>query len=131
MKLREKIDRLMRNAKINTYKDLLIRMYKQLGDDSAYEKAEREKGNFAKMLNSEFDYIIELSTINRIRYLVDAFSLRYECLRISFFSSNSANCFCYGENINKIADVLFEAEDGATFTKLFHAYDTLSNYYDD
>lgn len=39
MKLREKIDSLMRNAKIDTYKDLLIRMYKQLGDNSAYEKA--------------------------------------------------------------------------------------------
>ena len=52
-KLREKIDLLMRNAKIDTYKDLLIKMYKQLGDNSAYEKAEREKGNFTKMLNGE------------------------------------------------------------------------------
>lgn len=43
MKLREKIDRLMQNAKIDTYKDLLIKIYKQLGDDSVYEKAEREK----------------------------------------------------------------------------------------
>ena len=206
MKLREKIDRLMQNAKIDTYKDLLIKIYKQLGDDSAYEKAEREKGNFTKMLNGErelnskyyvpierifdiriadilsddanikpfyrnrglrytaatnayeefenlaaetsdgdrsvifntdeynksiFDYIIEFRATNGIKYLVDEFSLRYECLRTSFFSSNNVNCFCFGENIDKIADVLFEADDGETFTRLFYAYDTLSNYYDD
>lgn len=206
MKLREKIDSLMRNAKIDTYKDLLIRMYKQLGDNSAYEKAEREKGNFTKMLNGErelnskyyipierifdiriadllsddanikpsyrnrglrytaaantyeefanlaaetsegahsvifntdeynksiFDYIIEFRATNGIRYLVDELSLRYECLRTSFCSPSNTSCFCYGENIDKIADVLFEADDGATFTKLFHAYDTLNNYYDD
>lgn len=206
MKLREKIDLLMRNAKIDTYKDLLIRMYKQLGDNLAYEKAEREKGNFTKMLNGErelnskyyvpierifdiriadllsdnanikpsyrnrglrytaatntyeefanlaaetsdgnhsvifntdeynksiFDYIIEFRATNGIKYLVDEFSLQYECLRTSFFSSNNANCFCFGENIDKIADVLFEADDGETFTRLFYAYDMLSNYYDD
>lgn len=206
MKLREKIDSLMQNAKIDTYKDLLIRMYKQLGDNSAYEKAEREKGNFTKMLNGErelnskyyipierifdiriadllsndanikpsyrnrglrytaaantyeefanlaaetsegahsvifntdeynksiFDYIIEFRATNGIRYLVDELSLRYECLRTSFCSPSNTSCFCYGENIDKIADVLFEADDGATFTKLFHAYDTLNNYYDD
>ena len=206
MKLREKIDLLMRNAKIDTYKDLLIKMYKQLGDNSAYEKAEREKGNFTKMLNGErelnskyyiplerifdiriadllsddanikpsyrnrglrytaaantyeefanlaaetsdgdhsvifntdeynksiFDYIIEFRATNGIKYLVDEFSLRYECLRTSFFSSNNANCFCFGENIDKIANVLFEADDGETFTRLFYAYDMLSNYYDD
>lgn len=206
MKLREKIDHLMRNAKIDTYKDLLIRMYKQLGDNSAYEKAEREKGNFTKMLSGErelnskyyipierifdiriadllsddanikpsyrnrglrytaaaniyeefanlaaetsdddhsvifytdeynksiFDYIIEFRATNGIRYLVDELSLRYECLRTSFFSHSNTNCFCNGENIDKIADVLFEADDGETFTRLFYAYDMLSNYYDD
>lgn len=206
MKLREKIGRLMRNAKIDTYKDLLIRIYKQLGDNSAYEKAEREKGNFTKMLNGErelnskyyvpierifdiriadlfsdnanikpsyrkrglrytaamntyeefanlaaeasdgnhsvifntdeynksiFDYIIEFRATNGIKYLVDKFSLRYECSRSSFFSPINANCFCFDENIDKIADVLFEADDGETFTRLFYAYDTLCNYYDD
>lgn len=64
MKFREKTDRFMRNAKIDTYKDLLIRIYKQLGDDSAYEKEEREKGNFTKMLNGErelnFKYYIPI-----------------------------------------------------------------------
>ena len=71
MKLREKIDLLMRNAKIDTYKDLLIKMYKQLGDNSAYEKAEREKGNFTKMLNGERElnskYYIPLERIFDIR----------------------------------------------------------------
>lgn len=206
MMLREKIDRLMKNAKIATYKELLRRIYKQLGEDSAYEKAERDKGNFTKMLNGErelnskyyvpierifdiriadllsddahikpsfrnrglrytaatntyeefgnlaaetnegnhsvifctdeynksiFDYIIEFRATNGIKYLVDVFSLRYDCLRTSFFSPDNQNCFCCGENIDKIADVLFEADDGDTFTKLFYAFDTLSNYYDD
>lgn len=206
MKLREKIDRLMQNAKIDTYKDLLIKIYKQLGDDSVYEKAEREKGNFTKMLNGErelnskyyipierifdvriadllsddanikpsyrnrglrytaaantyeefanlaaetsdgdhsvifntdeydkniFDYIIEFRATNGIKYLVDEFSLRYEYLGTPCFSRDNTHCFCSGENIDKIADVLFEADDGKTFTSLFYAYDTLSNYYDD
>lgn len=206
MKLREKIDRLMQNAKIETYKDLLIKIYRQLGDESAYEKAERDKGNFAKMLNGErelnskyyvplerifdiriadlladdvsikpsfrnrglrytaatnsyeefanlaaetkegdysvmfstdeynksiFDYIIEFRATNGIKYLVNEFALRYECLRTSFWSSDKAYCFCHGENIDKIADVLFEADDGDTFAKLFHAFDTLADYYDD
>lgn len=206
MALREKIDRLMQNAKIDTYKDLLIKIYRQLGDESVYEKAERDKGNFTKMLNGErelnskyyiplerifdiriadllsddahikpsyrsrglrytaatnsyeefanlaaetsdgdhsvifytdeyskgiFDYIIEFRATNGIKYLVNEFALRYECVRTSFFSPYNTNCFCYGENIDKIADVLFEADDGETFAKLFYAYDTLTNYYDD
>lgn len=206
MRLREKIDRLMQNAKIPTYKDLLVKIYRQLGDESAYEKAEREKGNFAKMLNGErglnskyyvpierifdiriadllsedsnikptyrnrglrytaatnsyeefanlatetsennhsvmfytdeysksiFDYIIEYRATNGIKYLVNEFLLRYECLRTSFFAPNNTYCFCAEENIDKIADVLFEADDGETFTKLFYAYDTLTNYYDE
>lgn len=206
MKIRDKIDRLMQNAKIPTYKDLLIKIYRQLDDESAYEKAEREKGNFAKMLNGErelnskyyvplerifdiriadllsedvnikptyrnrglryaaatnsyeefanlatetsennhavifytdeysksiFDYIIEYRANNGIKYLVNEFLLRYECLRTSFFAPNNTYCFCAGENIDKIADVLFEVDDGETFTKLFYAYDTLTNYYDD
>lgn len=206
MRLREKIDKLMRNAKIDNYKDLLIKIYRQLGYKSVYDKAEREKGNFSKMLDGErelnskyyvpierifdiriadllsddsnvrpsyrsrglrytaaantceafanlaaersegnysvifntdeysksiFDYIIEFRATNGIKYLVNEFALRYECLRMSFFSSDNSNCFCYGENIDKIAEVLFEADDGATFTKLFYAYDMLTNYYDD
>ncbi len=206
MTLREKIDRLMQNAKIPSYKDLLIKIYRQIGDESAYEKAEREKGNFTKMLNGErelnskyyvplekifdiriadllsedaninptfrnrglrytaatnsyeefanlatetsdndhsvmfytdeysksiFDYIIEYRASNGIKFLVNEFSLCYECLRTSFFTPDNTHCFCYGENIDKIADVLFEADDGETFTKLFYAYDTLANYYDE
>lgn len=196
MYIKEKIDRLMQNAKIETYKDLLIRIYRELRDESVYEKAEREKGNFAKMLKGErelnskyyiplerifdiriadllsddskvktaatnsyeefanlavetndgnhsvlfntdeynksiFDYIIEFRAINGIRYLVNECSLRYECLRTSFFSAENMNCFCYGENIDKIADVIFEVDDGETFTQLFYAYDMLKNYYDD
>lgn len=180
MKLREKIEKLMQNAKIPTYKDLLIKIYRQLGDESAYEKAEREKGNFAKMLSGErelnskyyvpierifdiriadllsdnanikptyrnrglrytaatnsyeefvslatetsennhsvifysdeysksiFDYIIEYRANNGIKYLVNEFLLRYECLRTSFFVPNNTDCFCAGESIDKIADV--------------------------
>lgn len=205
MNIREKIDRLiMQNSKIGTYKDLLIEIYRRLGDKSAYDKAEREKGNFTKMLNGErelnskyyvpleqifdiriadllsadsnlkpsyrnrglrytaatnsyeefatlaaetsdgnhsvmfytdeyskgiFDYIIEFRAENGIRYLVNECSLRYECLRTSLFSPDNTYCFCYGENIEKIADVLFEADDGETFTQLFYAYDMLTNYY--
>lgn len=33
----------MKNANIATYKDLLVKIYTQLKDKSAYEKAEREK----------------------------------------------------------------------------------------
>ncbi len=206
MYIKEKIDRLMQNSKIGTYKDLLIKIYKQLGDDSAYEKAEREKGNFTKMLKGErelnskyyiplerifdiriadlladdsavkpsyrsrglrytaatnsyeefanlaaetrdgdhsvlfntdeysksiFDYIIEFRATNGIRYLVNKCSLRYDCFRSSFFSLDSTYCFCSGENIERIADVLFEADDGETFTQLFYSYDMLKNYYDD
>ncbi len=205
MYIKEKIDRLMQNSKIETYKDLLIKIYRQLGDESAYDKAEREKGNFTKMLKGErelnskyyiplerifdiriadllsddsnvkpfyrsrglrytaatnsyeefanlaaetsddnsvmfytdeyskgiFDYIIEFRATNGIRYLVNECSLHYECSMNSFRSPENTTCFCYGENIDKIADVLFEADDGETFTKLFHAYDMLTNYYDD
>ena len=206
MKLKEKINQLMCNAQIATYKDLLVKIYRQLGDKSAYEKAEREKGNFTKMLNGErelnskyyvpierifdvriadllsddscikpsyrsrglrytaatnsyeefanlaaetregnyfvifntdeysksiFDYIIEYRATNGIKYLVNEFALRYECLRLSFFSPDNINCFCNGEDIDKIADVLFEVDDGDTFTKLFYAFDILKNYYDD
>ncbi len=196
----------MKNANIATYKDLLVKIYTQLKDKSAYEKAEREKGNFAKMLNGErelnskyyvplerifdiriadllsdeaninpsyrnrglrytaatnsykefailaaeisdtgrsvifytdeysksiFDYIIEFRAVNGIKYLVNEFSLRYECLRRSFFSPNHTDCFCNGENMDKIADLLFEEDDGGTFTKLFYAYDMLESYYHD
>ncbi len=207
MNIREKIDRLiMQNSKIGTYKDLLIEIYRRLGDKSAYDKAEREKGNFTKMLNGErelnskyyvpleqifdiriadllsadsnlkpsyrnrglrytaatnsyeefatlaaetsdgnhsvmfytdeyskgiFDYIIEFRAENGIRYLVKEFSLRYDCLRDSFFAPENTYCFCYGEKVDKIADVLFEADDGETFAQLFYAYDILKNYYDD
>lgn len=71
MMLREKIDRLMKNAKIATYKELLRRIYKQFGEDSAYEKAERDKGNFTKMLNGERElnskYYVPIERIFDIR----------------------------------------------------------------
>ena len=206
MNIREKIDRLMQNSKIGTYKDLLIKIYRELGEESVYDKAEREKGNFAKMLKGErelnskyyiplerifniriadllsddsnvkpsyrnhglrytaatnsyeefvnlaietygsnhsvlfntdeynksiFDYIIEYRATNGIRYLVNECSLRYDSFRSSFFSPDSTYCFCSGDNIDKIAEVLFEADDGETFVRLFYAYDMLKNYYDD
>lgn len=80
---------------------------------------------------SIFDYIIEFRAVNGIKYLVNEFSLRYECLRRSFFSPNHTDCFCNGENMDKIADLLFEEDDGGTFTKLFYAYDMLESYYHD
>ena len=205
MYIKGKIDKLMKNSKIETYKDLLIKIYRQLGDESAYDKAEKEKGNFTKMLKGErelnskyyiplerifdiriadllsddsnvkpsyrsrglrytaatnsyeefanlaaetsddnsvmfytdeyskgiFDYIIEFRATNGIRYLVNECSLHYECSMNSFSSPENSTCYCYGENIDNIADVLFEADDGETFTQLFHAYDMLTNYYDD
>lgn len=200
MNIKEKIYKLMINSGINSYKELLIKIYQQIGDKAvAYEKAEKEKGNFTKMLKGErelnskyyvplekifniriadilcdddfvkpsfrnrglrytaatnsykefenlgvetinneelvifntdeynksiFDYIIEYRANSGIKYLVDNFSLKYECLRAMFFSPN-ARCFCYGNNIDKIADVLFEVDDGETFTRLFYAYDML------
>lgn len=51
MKLREKIDLLMRNAKIDTYKDLLIKMYKQLGVIRLMKKRNGKKVTL--MLNGE------------------------------------------------------------------------------
>ena len=61
----------MKNAKIATYKELLRRIYKQLGEDSAYEKAERDKGNFTKMLNGERElnskYYVPIERIFDIR----------------------------------------------------------------
>ena len=78
-----------------------------------------------------FDYIIEYRATNGIKYLVNKYSLRYECSRTSLFTPDNTNCFCCDENIDKITDILFEIDDGETFTKLFHAYDLLKNYYDD
>lgn len=207
MNIKEKIDKLMYNAKIKTYVELLVKIYRQIDNDgSEYVKAEREKGNFTKMLKGErelnskyivplerifgikiadllsddklvpptfrncglrytaasndyhafeelaeeviggddlvmfntdeynkniFDYIVEYRAGNGIRFLVDKYSLRYECLRTSIFSPNASYCFCYGDNIERIADLLFEIDDGEIFTKIFYAYDMLANYYDD
>lgn len=206
MKPREKNRSSYAKCKNSYLQRFAHKIYGQLGDESVYEKAERDKGSFTKMLNGErelnskyyiplerifdiriadlladdsnikpfyrsrglryteatssyeefanlaadtsysdhsvifytdeyskgiFDYIIEFRATNGIKYLVNEFALRYECVRTSFFSADNTNCYCYGENIDKIADVLFEVDDGKTFTKLFYAYDTLTNYYDE
>ncbi|MDE7430513.1 MAG: hypothetical protein K2N34_01115, partial [Lachnospiraceae bacterium] len=80
---------------------------------------------------SIFDYIIEYRADNGIRFLVDKYALHYECLRSQLISPNASYCFCYGDNIERIADLLFETDDGETFSKIFYAYDILARYYDD
>lgn len=206
MNIQEKIDRLMHNVGLKSYRQLLIKIYQQIGDNNlAYEKAEKEKGNFTKMLKGErelnskyyiplekifniriadllsdnrfvnptfrnsglrytaasnsyeefknlnsettqegdspifntdeydksiYDYIVEYRAGNGIKYFVNECSLRYNCLTKSFFSPNT-NSFCDENTIDKIADVLFEIDDGDTFSKLFYAYDMLASDYND
>lgn len=77
-----------------------------------------------------FDYIVEYEAIEGIRYLTDKYDIKYRVLQ-NCITSEKPLCFCVGDDLNRVFEMIVEKDEANTFVSVFDAYDLLTTYYDD
>lgn len=203
MNLKERIDDLNRKCNINSYVDLLIKIYRKLDYPYPQKEAQKQKSNFTQMLlgnralkkefyipmeqiyhvtmdyiingngickidfnngglrytaatndykmfellgtetyendslvifNSDeynktiFDYIVEYDAIEGLRYLANKYSIKYNMLHNSI-TCNHFRCFCTGEAIEKILEMIISKDEAGIYDSIFDSYQMLLDYY--
>ena len=77
-----------------------------------------------------FDYIVEFDATEGLRYLADKYSIKYVLFQNSI-TSNVFQCFCTGETLEKIFEMVVSKDEASIYNSVFDSYQLLSNYYGD
>lgn len=110
MNQKQRIEKLMEKHNIATQMELHIKILKNLGKEKPYVKAEKDKGNFSKMINGERDfnkdYIIPLESIleTSLNYIIngDKFNPNFDNFGIKYVAfSNKYEDFEKLDNLSE------------------------------